>query len=260
MHTKPPKHWKCFFCGRSDSQPSKEDVLAKWIVREYDAATPTITVTDGETGKVRKARGNAGILTYAPCHRCNTGWMSRLEKEVKPIIIELMKGNNLLLTSSMKLVLSKWLLKTCSLYDYTKNGRSFFNSAERKHLFEQGLIPRNAHISAARYVGDSRQHSNRATGMRGQIHRTTFRSPDKKTAVEGCWITIVIEQAAFQLFALREDQLQENVEFTVNLSYDWSHHTIQIYPSIQNSQWPPEFALNDSELKTFMERWGDTVH
>src|SRR5262249_34883588 len=150
------------FCKKSDSPQSLEDVVAKWMFREYNGpkAAP-IYRTDTTTGITTTSRGNAGLLTLSPCRRCNNGWMSVLENRVKPIFSQLMRGQSLALKDSDQLTISKWMLKTAMMYEQAKGGRIYFNAIDRTNLY-QGVFPMHMNIWAARFVGDVK-HQNEST-------------------------------------------------------------------------------------------------
>jgi hypothetical protein len=96
----------CAFCGASGRPKHKEEVLAKWIAREYRKKGHW-DIKSGQGGKAFNARGKLGLVVRAPCTHCNNGWMSRLETHVKPIIAPLFRGTPSMLTMEEQSVIAR---------------------------------------------------------------------------------------------------------------------------------------------------------
>src|SRR5256885_10757883 len=113
-----PHYPTCIFCRRNDSEPSKEDVLAKWIAREWPRGKKSrFRYQTGRFGTsspdaVWENVGNLGVVTKGPCKRCNNGWMSVLEEKAKPILKPLMRGEASTITTDQKLWIARWTIKT----------------------------------------------------------------------------------------------------------------------------------------------------
>jgi hypothetical protein len=90
-------HSICVFCKKKHSGESEEDVLAKWIAREFPrtkGAGWEVIPTDQRkrTIKVSARSGKLGLVSRAPCEKCNCGWMSVIENEAKAVLAPMMKG------------------------------------------------------------------------------------------------------------------------------------------------------------------------
>lgn len=94
----------CIFCG-SRENISQEHVVPNWLRK----VIPRVDESHGFTGfSIRRlpdaksiiyqpgiafAEGNiANRRVYMVCQRCNNGWMSRLQNELKPILTPLILG------------------------------------------------------------------------------------------------------------------------------------------------------------------------
>src|SRR5882724_3160928 len=96
-----PEYSTCIFCNQNDSKPSREDVLARWIAREFPNTRWNVRRVKFPMGDPENPQsedkfvthGNLGMISRAPCERCNNTWMSALESGVKPILAPLMHGN-----------------------------------------------------------------------------------------------------------------------------------------------------------------------
>ena len=109
MSSNPSDKRTCVFCGRSDGPFHKEDVLPKWIVKSLDVARVRIHNTTPEPFIVSKSMG---VVTRAPCQRCNNGWMSDLEQAVRPFLEPMIHGQPVDLDSDAQTAVAQWFLKT----------------------------------------------------------------------------------------------------------------------------------------------------
>jgi hypothetical protein len=105
----------CPFCRNHHRSRRGEHIIPKWMSREFPETTWEIE--DFLTKYIRKSRKYIHLTTRIVCARCNTGWMSDLEKLSKPIIVPLMHGIPSTLTVRDQVIIAKWLCKTAMVYD-----------------------------------------------------------------------------------------------------------------------------------------------
>src|SRR3989442_15389189 len=104
----------CIFCGEVN-EPSKEDVFAKWIRKEFSPNSrltihPTLYYPKSNLAPYPiKARRGLGVISDKPCHPCNTRWMSRLENDCKSFLAAMMRGENVILDSRQQDLIVRWL-------------------------------------------------------------------------------------------------------------------------------------------------------
>src|SRR2546421_10873819 len=124
----------CVFCGKNDSPPDKEDVLPKWIAREF----PDVVweIIDSDTKFSYKTRGHLGLTTRKPCRRCNNMWMSKLEDAAMPILKPLMHGKTATILPLHQLIIVTWFFKTAVMYDAhsEKKRPAYFTDLECRAL------------------------------------------------------------------------------------------------------------------------------
>lgn len=108
----------CVFCG-SNEPLSAEHVYPQWC-------QPLLTDPSGESGthrsttlrlgqrpKVRSYKGQPATQTVrAVCKGCNSGWMSRLEQQAKPLLAAMIEGRPQILTPDAQAAVSSWFVKT----------------------------------------------------------------------------------------------------------------------------------------------------
>src|SRR5690349_7249775 len=122
----------CIFCARRAD--SDEDVIPKWItrlLRKHEGERVTMKTTrfghephDQLTGETIQKVGNV-------CSNCNNGWMSRLEEDVKPILMPMMLGNPVTLTATQQERITTWMTKTAMMYESMATGEVLYDGLDR---------------------------------------------------------------------------------------------------------------------------------
>lgn len=125
--------WKCPFCGQPGDQ-TQEHVWPKWL-RKSPATQELVSQAHGERGPYRyvdlKLEGDRLIevprtvnvhqwvpnITTTVCARCNNGWMSRLESEVRRSIGPNVLNGELVTIEALAVKnLARWAVKTAMAY------------------------------------------------------------------------------------------------------------------------------------------------
>ena len=249
------EHPTCIFCQRTDSPPSKEDVLPKWLAREWPQRRKSTFEYAGDTykpGRLSASQpfepedyktniGNLGVFTYGPCQRCNNGWMSLLEEQTRPVIRPLMRGKPVSMTVEKQRQLAQWTAKTVLLYDYAKRPKTpYFNQEERTGIYTSLAVPPNTIIYAARYVGPL------ATACVGGPIR--LQVDPAGTTTDGYCCTLAIGQLALQLFTYR---YSEQVPHVPRGSWELAHRPVS---ARTEWMWPPQQALDAPGFEEFATR------
>lgn len=150
MGKKIQKRGKCIFCEGYGL--THQHVLPNWL-REYFPRTEKDTKTQnllyyerfGEslvaTPKIRKTQGHLGnVRIRNVCEQCNSGWISRLEKDVKPIVEELLKGNMVGLNKERQEALARWIILVNIMIEFTDIKTMAIPENDRK-MIKNGIIP-----------------------------------------------------------------------------------------------------------------------
>ncbi|GAA0705230.1 hypothetical protein GCM10010193_70360 [Kitasatospora atroaurantiaca] len=110
----------CIFCGQA-SPISQEHLWSEWIAGHTTARSPlrttqehgfthrapgTVTVDPATTRHSKQPLLNLRVREV--CRSCNTGWMSRLDAHVKPIILGMMRSEPCLLDPLQATDLATW--------------------------------------------------------------------------------------------------------------------------------------------------------
>lgn len=117
----------CRVCDRpfgQDNRKSREHVIPDWLQREFGLTKQNIAYTPLESLAIPASMQLTGVgpstpqrshnfgtlLLGAVCTRCNNGWMSQLEEDARPDLINLITGNVEQIQS--RRAVARWALKT----------------------------------------------------------------------------------------------------------------------------------------------------
>ena len=74
------------------------------------------------------------------CEKCNSGWISRLENDTKPIVKELLSGHVVGMDRNKQELLSRWILEVNVMIEYTDRKTIAITESDRK-MIKNGMIP-----------------------------------------------------------------------------------------------------------------------
>jgi hypothetical protein len=251
-----PKYPTCIFCRRNDSPPHKEDILAKWIAREFPDGRKSKFLMQGgyanEPEPERKfhTRGHLGMVTDKVCQRCNNGWMSDLEKKTQPFLRPMMDGERITIPTDQQLWIARWFFKVAVLYEFWRErSPRYFKPAERVAFFKSLTIPNHTYMYLGHYVGSLASSTT-------DIDNPFIVSPNtpNATSTDAYSVTLSIKQLALQVFSFRwPENHRSNISFKLPGAWDTAH--IQIRPIEGNKNWPPPAAFDDKAMTLFEGRW-----
>lgn len=246
---------RCVFCGQRN-EPSKEDVLAKWIAREFpDGKLSKFKVQAGWRGKEPDlhymTRGHMGMITTKPCKLCNNGWMSELETAAKPIFQPLMRGIPRVITTDERLIITRWMVKTAMAYELMRgHSPRYFKPRDYEALMLHGDVPKPLFVHLGQYVG---KHATTTSDHDASI--TVWPNTPQATTQPGYSVTLTIGQLALQLFSFRWPKNYDG-PIDIKIPGQWDSATIELWPfTLRNLSWPPEEAFDDAVIDSFADRW-----
>jgi hypothetical protein len=114
----------CMFCDRIGSV-TDEDIISTWMRKPLGGGPHFFADQERhswESGLVersvgRKPKQKVNLLLVPVCHKCNNGWMSRLEKLVIPIVTQLIGGELMPLTVDQRRLMATWAQLKSITYD-----------------------------------------------------------------------------------------------------------------------------------------------
>jgi len=112
---------KCIFC-KKESTLTREHVLPDWLTTLYPSETKVINEFTGVSSQKRWLSNIFQHKAKIVCADCNNGWMSILESNTKPIIIQLAKLKNMSLTQNEQDLLAFWAQKTVMMVNQSMPG------------------------------------------------------------------------------------------------------------------------------------------
>jgi hypothetical protein len=136
----------CVFCGSTVSK-TDEHVYAKWMRRGLQAEAPTTVTVGRENRFIRTDAGTTVVLHQGVCLKCNTGWMSALERRVQPLLLPAMTGQRMAWMPESQRDIAVWSVQKALLSSLAMRelGFSSFAPASTIHwLYEhrgEGLPP-----------------------------------------------------------------------------------------------------------------------
>lgn len=108
----------CLFCAAPLTESAREQVIPQWLigylgVRDEDLFQGIAQTRDGALLKQRTHTAES-VAESRVCKQCNTGWISSLENQVRPFLMDLMTGQRTLhaLSAEERLILGRWAAKT----------------------------------------------------------------------------------------------------------------------------------------------------
>jgi hypothetical protein len=152
----------CIFCGRPGV--TKEHVWADWLDRylpsgevNHERFSGTIYRTH-TVSEVRKHSGSSQSgRVRVVCRECNNGWMSRLQSDVKPILVPLLKGERISLHKKAQATLAVWIAMFAVVAEHqSKTPRKVaITAAHRRYLMDNRTVPSDWKIWIGYYESKS---------------------------------------------------------------------------------------------------------
>lgn len=151
----------CIFCGRTGV--TKEHVIPLWVAEAVPRGAADHHVSSGDlvdtvtgvatpihdvrvkqghmfTRQIRKVCG--GAIRPDQTRPCNNGWMSDLERRAKPLLLPMMRGEKLVLSTADQLVAATWITKTAMVFEYVLHETSVVSSqADREQIMKNLQAP-----------------------------------------------------------------------------------------------------------------------
>jgi hypothetical protein len=149
----------CIFCGASAG--SAEHLFPNWLngvlpppptgTADYERRQASDSGVETRSWSIARA---ASETTNWVCHRCNTGWMSRLEERAKVHLVAAISGRFCRWKAGAQLDLATWATKTAMVLEATTSGSDHFSTADRRHVCgDAGSPPTHVWVFASAVAG-----------------------------------------------------------------------------------------------------------
>jgi hypothetical protein len=139
----------CPFCG--NRAYSREHAWPDWLKNILSEQSVKHKVK-GPDGLLREwAAAPFSTTTKAVCHKCNTGWMSRLERKSKPILTPLLHGQPYALSLDDQKIVAAWCLKTAAMLDRSLGEPDTVYVPHLRRLMLDGVPPSVVRVALGTY-------------------------------------------------------------------------------------------------------------
>lgn len=230
----------CVFCGTTNGKLTCEHVIPKWARRSFDIKGP-VRVNAREEGLGQRRRvGSMQTLNVtlddAICEECNSVWLSRLERAVKPLLAPMaVSAKPTTLSPVSQKLLATWAVKTVLLLELAF--RQMYPASRAVEGY-QASQPELAWLQARSeppprsrvWLGcwDCQQ----AIPVRYAPSSAPLPTPDG-SRVEGHFTTFTLGYVAFQVFTV------DYVAADQHRASAWNDHVPTALAQALSRIWPP---------------------
>jgi hypothetical protein len=216
------------------------------------------TTVDPENSSVRRGVMKAfEMKVEAVCRKCNSGWMSKIEEQIKPMLSGTIKdGESMYFGPKDRTKLGAFTFKNAVISNYLNPKREpFFTRAIRERFRTSREIPPGVFMwfASLKTAIPSGLYLNYVLGL--QIG-TNSRFWDD---LEMCVYTFVVGYLALQFVAFRYEHIgHRNKPLPTSLSSSdfWNDYCVSFWPNSRDTlRWPPQRSLNEKLLHKFVHRW-----
>jgi len=224
----------CLFCGGDPS--TKEDAWPLWLMKRFPAASSARMFAERRGGPLSDWPITKPKLPLKwLCASCNSGWMSRLEREVKPIIESILDEKVNAIDASAQQTLAVWAVKTVMVLEALDPDRQWFYTAEeREQMRLSRSIPHRTSVWIAKCVD----------------HKDIYSAAKNHSSDDGARafsVTMAFGLLAFQVETVRApESIPAHVAVTYEVSDGpWDQVLVPVWPVSQAARtWPAAQGLN----------------
>ena len=242
----------CIFCGSHDT--SREHVWPQWVSAVLaERASFRVIAEQVAVRTWEQDSADVPLVTKRVCADCNSGWMSRLETAVRPILEPMLRGTRVTVPAAGQQLLARWIVKTAMVLEHTGAAvrKKFFLQTEHSDVRADARLPSNSFIWLA-HVADP------SLAAWASEDDFTFRFDDHPSAESGVGYTSTFAAGAFafQLLCLRPHPLiSPSTELDFTNEAGWEGYSVRIWPVLDPVAWPPARALDHQRLILYGSRF-----
>jgi hypothetical protein len=247
---------KCIFCGEGGTLGNKmteEHLWSQWM-HDYLPQVPEMMTAHGRRHyrpgmalvqeKVRQGQPFTRGFKLV-CTRCNTGWMSGIDSDTKPILLKLLQGLPVTLLRNDRRSLATWLTLKFLVCDAIDPNDSVFDQFVRSDFKASRKIPRGLQIFVGTHNSPEWHVGYRRQTMRGNLRETPATKAEHLAESQN------IQSTAFgvgRLFSLTFASAIPDIK--LNPAVGLIRLTRQLWPLRDRPiVWPPSH-ISDSDLET----------
>jgi hypothetical protein len=230
---------KCIFCSRPVDK--RRQVWPEWIIKRNQRK---------RYRTIRSDSTSTGLTVKAICRLCSSGWISRLEDGVKPLLAPILDDIPVLLGIDEQQILAGWIMKMAFVQDSVKSGSIFYRKEDCAAFKEVLYVPEFTRI----WIG-------RHGGVQQEMMEAEFTRPHETGQLKGLATTLTTEHFVAQVVSLRLPQVVKMPnKITVSPRRgDWDKFLTPIWPHTHDVvTWPPEAFFSNSGVNSYtclLDRW-----
>ena len=150
----------CIFCGQPAG--SGEHGFPDWLNGVFPAQE--VGPTDVQFGSVTPIENRqntwstkkiASQRLKAVCGSCNTGWMSHMEGDTKPVLLPMVQGTPTTLTMLDQLAVAARAVKTAMVLEHTPRSGQRFTEMDRRTVMRDRRPPAHILVTACAIEGNA---------------------------------------------------------------------------------------------------------
>jgi hypothetical protein len=216
-------------------------------------------VTEHPTKGLREygVEGRSGavhtVKIRAVCHRCNNGWMNRLEHSARPFLTPLINGTPVVLDFEQMLVVARWMTMKCIVAEHSSRDDALTPEPDRSALRENGTIPDYFHIYVISHCMPPQ------TGYVRHSSCVSLNSPTPNPPLLGMakniqTISFVLGSVVVHLNASRVKDYTIESRFRTEPINVWQHCRIWPFQDFE-MVWPRRPMLDGNGIRTVSTAW-----
>lgn len=241
---------RCPFCREHGS--SEEDVFALWITEAVGGVG--VFNFRGSHSRSKSGIRRFGVTTRAVCRPCNTGWLSRLEDTVKPLLTPVIQGKpHVWQTGNEQLAVGTWIFKTALTLSRSSLKMAEVPEEHFRYLWFHRRPPDSVRVSLGHYLPNSADDL-----MVGRSHSATIPAAELEAAGADCRgrnayrYTFSIGNAIFQVYGYPGTK-DQGIALSRGIEIDEDRYLEdvfrEIWPlTIAPHEWPPRVGFNSAGL------------
>ena len=242
---------KCIFCG-GNGKKSKEHIWSEWMHPYISLQGDGYHVSELHTARWKehlssKQSKRQGPLTTKKlrvvCRSCNSGWMSKLEMEVRPILEPILQGKYIDISSKEQLILSRWVALKVIVGEHSEGDTHVTPFRDRESLMKDGKVPDYFYIC----ICSHEEKHNTAwlrTSYALSLSEKGPQPPIGNRKRNSQSIGIIVGPLFIWVLAIRHDNISPDKFVCYN-------KVVPIYPAQdKNLVWPTHDILTDSQMST----------
>ena len=246
---------KCAFCLLT-AKLTGEHLVSDWISRALADTTSHYLMSkiDPATNEIKQWRGpTVNLLSNSVCEKCNTGWMSRIDKAASQTLKGIIKQNSPVsfLRSGLEAI-AAFTFKSALVADFESGDRAFFNAHSRRQFKESLQIPQGVYM----WFGAIQTHRHIRHGIYRAVYgKPTLHSGDYFQTYIFTWSA---ESLLLQLVAARWNTVSPLAREKPRISQNASlNETFTPFWPLSGSRlgWPPKFRISHVQLEDVTTRF-----